>query len=280
MSLKHILVFVFLALFVFAGCEDDYYTPIAPSLRETDASWSPDGSTIAYCRHPLGVNDTAGIWLVDSDGTNDRYLCDGFQADWSPDGERLVVATLGWCIYLIDKDGSNFEWLIRDGASNSPTWSPDGKWVAFRRPFGGGGYLINLETREEKDIAGEDWAPDSRSMVYIIFEGGYSNREWIKIVDIQDSTIQVVREFDSHKDGALVPPPRWSPDGKKILFQINLDTWVVDTNGKCLRRLAKYATTPNWSHDGKHIVYTPYEDSARLWIMNANGWNKHPLREE
>lgn len=266
--------FALLAALVFViGCEKEDVFPEEPTLLETNAAWSPDGSTIAYA-------GSGGIWFVDADGTNYRYFSEGFQVDWSPDGERLVIATLGWNIYLIDKDGSNFEWLVYDGESNSPAWSPDGKWIAFVRPFAPGGlFWLNIETNESggvPHVGGGDWAPDSRHIVYVCYED-QGRKPIIRIVNIEDSTSQTVREFDS---GDISGDPRWSPDGKKILFMMGLDTWVIDSNGTNLKRLAKEAFYPNWSHDGEHIVYTPYEENARLWIMDADGRHKHPLKSK
>jgi len=120
-------------LIALTGCEDNNnYPPIAATRLETKASWSPDGSTIAYYRDRISPYDTTGIRLIDADGTNDRYLYPGLSADWSPDGKRLVVGTYSWEICIIDKDGSNVEWLITDGESNSPAWSPDGEKILFQ----------------------------------------------------------------------------------------------------------------------------------------------------
>jgi Tol biopolymer transport system component len=61
---------------------------------------------------------------------------------------------------------------------------------------------------------------------------------------------------------------------------MGLDIWVVDTSGENLKRLARNALDPNWSHDAEHIVYTPDEEDAQLWVMDANGKDKHPLKSE
>lgn len=267
--------FALLAALVFViGCEKEDVFPEEPTLLETNAAWSPDGSTIAYA-------GSGGIWFVDADGTNYRYFSEGFQADWSPEGERLVIATLGWCIYLIDKDGSNFEWLIRDGQSNSPTWSPDGEWVAFVRPFAFDGLdIINLETLEETVIPNAsrgDWSPDGQNLCFAYRFNGILG---IGYADISTREIKQIALLDEDEYGPIIPPPRWSPDGKKILFMMYFDTWIVDTNGENLKCLAEYAAYPNWSPDGKQIVFTKCDEDGRLWIMDADGRHKHPLKSK
>lgn len=276
-AFKYLPLVLLASLLFITGCGDR--TPIDPTLLELDAAWSPDGSTIAYhyC-HPRDP-DSSGIWLIDSNGTNPRLFAEGcIQADWSPDGKRLAIATAGWNIFLVGKDSANFEWLIRDGESNSPAWSPDGKWIAFVRPFNGGAYLIDLETHEQTAIpGGDDWSPDSKELVFPYMP---TDTIFLKVTTLSNMEVRIIFQKDKDKYGTISPPPRWSPDGEKILFQIDLDIWVIDTTGNNLKRLARDAIDANWSHDGEHIVYTPFEDSARLWIMNANGWNKHPLREK
>lgn len=265
---------VWLFLLALSACDPNPFE-LPPILLETRASWSPDGGTIAYYRCQVYGSDTAGIWLIDTNGTNNRFLCPGLSADWSPDGERLVVGTPDWNICLIDKDGSNFEYLVHDWSSVLPTWSPDGKWVAFARPFGGGSSIINVETLEEKPIpgGGYGWSPDSKQLVYMYLPGSC----YLKIVNLDDMNVRNVLVLELDKYGAASLPPRWSPDGERILFEMDISIWKVDTAGRNLIRLARNAVEPNWSPDGKRIVYTPYEDSARLWVMNSNGWCKHPL---
>src|SRR4051812_2101283 len=57
-------------------------------------AFSPDDSTIAFggpgdpARGQAGV---PGVWLMNADGTNRRWLCDGDHPKWSPDGKRLAV---------------------------------------------------------------------------------------------------------------------------------------------------------------------------------------------
>jgi TolB protein len=119
-------------------------------------SWSPDGKTIAFSRGPRIVFvDRPARWrlmLVDSDGAAERRFPGGLagqQPAWSPDGRQLAFVSYRdrygqTCdrdncypageIYVVRADGSNLRRLTRDKADDrSPTWSPDGEWIAFAR---------------------------------------------------------------------------------------------------------------------------------------------------
>lgn len=116
------------------------------------ASWSPDGSTIAFA---MG----GGIWLVNADGSQPRLLKDQVGGSyaviavrWSPDARKLAVSLEGtahcpWfcdtAVGTVNADGSGMRVLATAmeaasqfvGASphGAPIWSPDGGRIAFGR---------------------------------------------------------------------------------------------------------------------------------------------------
>ncbi len=121
---------------------------------QTDAAWSPDGSTIAYSQWQAvpgqaGVFDI-GVALMNRDGTNRRPLLaasgkrDVLTQSWSPDGRRIVFelatshpsgrasGSRQGDIAVINADGTGLRRLTRTSALESePVWSPDGRQIAF-----------------------------------------------------------------------------------------------------------------------------------------------------
>ncbi len=102
-------------------------------------SWSPDGRKLVYTASTdttrelrvIGLDGAAPVPLVTTPNTTSG------QARWSPDGSRIVFvqATYGgrnWDLWIVDADGSDLKDLTNTPQSeSSPTFSPDGKQVAY-----------------------------------------------------------------------------------------------------------------------------------------------------
>jgi Tol biopolymer transport system component len=70
----------------------------------TSASWSPDGSEIAFVRSD---SSSTQIYKIDVNSLEETRLAEGIWPTWSPDGEKLAFVGEGGSIYLMDADGSN-----------------------------------------------------------------------------------------------------------------------------------------------------------------------------
>jgi TolB protein len=125
---------------------------------DLSAAWSPDGRTIAFSRlaSPDRPVQESTLYLADADGSHLRQLgaaqVHGVSPAWSPDGKRLAFVSFSdgnappclaaSCppsgeLYVIGADGSGLRRLTRSRADDEhPTWSPDGRRIAFASGFG------------------------------------------------------------------------------------------------------------------------------------------------
>jgi len=123
--------------------------PARPVPTRAAATWSPDGSRIAFTRGTLTPSGLAqaAIYTVDPTGGTERLLLDdATEPDWSPDGTRIVFTSVRdhngeTCfhecgtsreIYVANADGTEIRRLTRSEADDhSPAFAPDGERIAF-----------------------------------------------------------------------------------------------------------------------------------------------------
>lgn len=111
-----------------------------------------------------------------------------------------------------------------------------------------------------------DWSPDGRR---IVFSAGYS----LFLVDADRSHLhRIVRKF--------AVEPAFAPDGKQVAFRDGgggFGIWVAKTNGGGKRKVISNGLDPDWSPDGKKIVFERHLD---LYVIPAKGGRPplHPKR--
>jgi Tol biopolymer transport system component len=115
--------------------------PIAAStFNEFDASFSPDGSKIAFSSDRTG--EGTEIWIVNRDGSGRRPVTRGANKPegsprWSPDGNHLAFDGLGddgqRQVFIVDQAGGEIRPIPqkRGAFDQVPSWSRDGIWVYF-----------------------------------------------------------------------------------------------------------------------------------------------------
>jgi dipeptidyl aminopeptidase/acylaminoacyl peptidase len=102
---------------------------------------SPDGSQIIFTRRWVDqVNDRweSSLWIMDADGSRLRFLVNGSDVQWSPDGRRIAylarVEPAGTQVHVrwMDAEGSVTQVTRVERAPTDVRWSPDGSQLAFR----------------------------------------------------------------------------------------------------------------------------------------------------
>ncbi|GGA59711.1 protein TolB [Edaphobacter acidisoli] len=186
-------------------------------------AWSPDGNQIAYSSSRTGDPE---IWIADANGSLARRITSFRGPDVSPVFNPKTGDQIAWIsgrtglpqLYIMGADGSNVTRLTDGGYVSSPSWSPDGHFVAFawNRKYGPG-------------------APGGQD-IYVM---EIATKRWIQV---------------THGMGQC-DFPSWSPDGRHIVFantpdgrQAHMRIWTMLADGTQMHPITgSGADMPNWS---------------------------------
>jgi dipeptidyl aminopeptidase/acylaminoacyl peptidase len=153
-----------------------------------------------------------------------------------------------------------------------PTWSPDGKSIAFISNLSGrnnlwlvpaeGGWPVQLTVSDQRQTA-PAWSPDGK---WIAYQSDYDGDEQWDIFLVSPKTGKVVNLTQTREIAEL--NPTWSPDGRYLAYEVKPKTsaaYEIDIYDMVLREVKHLTTStpqdkrnmiPIWSKDGAYIVYT------------------------
>jgi Tol biopolymer transport system component len=225
----------------------------------------------------------------------------GFQqnARFSPDGNQTAFTWFG------DKDYNEDVYVMRIGdgkplrlttdpaKDETPTWSPDGRYIAFRRKHDHKGeiYVVPALGGPERklltlknaffDELPLDWSPDGKYLAYV--DSGPSQSDVIFLLAVDNP--QDKRPLSTSFVGQADFSPRFSPDGRTVAFVQFADVrdiFLVPTAGGEPRRLTfdnAYISGLDWTPDGAYIVFLSDRlgGRPRLWKVSASGGPPEPL---
>jgi Tol biopolymer transport system component len=103
---------------------------LTTSRNVSDVSWSPKGDLLAYVQNWSEETLEGDVSLIRPDGEGARMLVEGDAPTWSPDGKRLAYVHEGG-IWIVGTDGAGARRIVENG--HSPAWSRDGTLIAFMR---------------------------------------------------------------------------------------------------------------------------------------------------
>jgi Tol biopolymer transport system component len=217
------------------------------------ASWSPDGTQIAYDSWHFAERDF-DIWVMNADGSSKRQLTTSPLRDvlpaWSPDGRSIAFSrkrahSRVEDLWLIRPDGSGEHLYVRGAAGGG--WSPDGRHYVYS--LGGDLYVAGrrlTRTRAYEAAGAGSWSPDGRKIVFTSWPVGKFGD--VYLLDVKSGKTK--RLTSSRGDDT---DASWSPDGRQILFDStrdgNREVYVMNADGSGARNL----------------THNPAEDWADTW---------------
>ena len=183
-------------------------------------AWSGDGNKLAFSD---ARSSDPEIYTIDAAGSGLKQITTFRGPDVSPTWNPKTNSQIAWCsgrsglpqIYIMDSDGTNVQRLTDGGYATSPSWSPNGQFIAFawNRKYGPG-------------------APGGQD-IYIM---DIASKRWTQL---------------THDEGRE-DFPSWSPDGRHIVFQREKggsEIWTMLSDGTEQHRLTQSSgnSMPNWS---------------------------------
>ena len=150
------LVIIIITLSGF-GCSNNPKDTIGPSPEtyEFDVAWSPDGEIIAACWHGLPSIRDRGIYFINtSDWSVEPFLVEEgigslyYSPSWSPDGKWLAFAKDAQ-IYKIKRNGDSLTQLTFTNRQWDCSWSYSDTLISYRISFGDSSGIWIMNTNGE-----------------------------------------------------------------------------------------------------------------------------------
>jgi Tol biopolymer transport system component len=218
------------------------------SVPGIDATWSPDGSRIAFLNgDALDVATASGSDVTTLATGVVPPLSDGTGPVWSPDGAEIAFAA-GSAVEVVPTDGSAMPQVVfnQPGDNVNPTWSHDGTALAFER-FADGRWSIWLV------------APDGTNAREAPLSAGASANNRF---------------------------PQWSPVDDRLAFLSDRSgqyaLYVVAADGTTTQPLidgVNPGSAARWSFDGSELAVSSAHDCGRfgIYVVQASG-SAQPVR--
>ncbi len=187
---------------------------------------------------------------------------------------RILVFTL--CLFLLFATTSTAKILVTSYIAEDVR----AKHIVMMEDDGTG--IQTIHTDDNLNPLAARWAPDGKQIVFYRFR---------KPGDAQSGEIVLINSDGTNERlltrGMLDRHPVFSPDGQSVMFprteridNENKDSiCILNLGSGKIKKITDFAVNfPDWSPDGKQIVYSPITKignfTSTLWIMDANG--RHP----
>lgn len=267
---------------------------------------SPSALSASWIAFRVGDGPAPGLYFERPDGAERQLVASGdiYDPRWSPDGTKIAywdrndsmvkvidvvthtVRSLA-CAAGSSNEGHGFEF------GPSEEWSYDSKKLAYTDCIGNL-VVIDASNGATTTIGSSSawerfpgWDPTGDRLAFAC--GALGND-----VCLSDSQGNHLGTISFSSSTQVLPSPRFSPDGKRLLVPRNtggvgfFKLVVVNTDGTNRRDLTDpnadfstvLASVPVWSPDGRHIAFSTSESSGRVLDVDSGAPPTAPSQVE
>jgi dipeptidyl aminopeptidase/acylaminoacyl peptidase len=293
---------------------DPALAEIAATHRFLQAAISPDGAHVAYVESLAAAGQSA-IYIAPhtrvtaGDG---KIGSDEEAISWSPDSKQLAFLSDRekrdqLQLYVAPADGSAPRQLTHlKGLMGDPKWSPDGKRIAIlfteNLPHAAGpldpvppdsGVLgsqiyeqrlavVDVATGLVRQLSPKDmyvyefdWSPDGRAFAATAAPGAGDDNWWTAQLYTMPAEGGAMKSIYKPPVEQQIAVPRWSPDGKQVVFIGGLmsdegstggDVFAIAAAGGTVRDLTPGITSSasnlSWPRNSKQLFFTEHYDGG------------------
>lgn len=208
-------------------------------------AWSPDGRRIVYTRFDEGLGSLQLLFLAS--------------------GSTVTVPTT--------RNGLNYASAFSpDGRTLAYTRSGEGGTDIFRVDVGDMCCLQRLTVGRFADNLSPTYSPDGRRIAFVSTRAGPPQ---IYVMSADGTDQELLASFDFGATGSSFAP-EWSPDGAQVAFHRAIEgqfqVFVLDLVSRRVRQLTSAGRNedPTWAPDGRHVAYVSSRSGRRqLWIVDT-----------
>lgn len=270
-----------------------------------DPAYSPDGLELAFMTEdPDGEYPDIDIYTIPaSGGTASPLMANNTTHDvdphWSADGESIVYVGIDeWGnseLYTVPASGGTPTQLTNMSLVASPTWSPDGKTIAFSAPAkngevfdswswqiftvpAGGGTPTQITNNSVDDLFWYDaesggleatYSPDGQTIAYTQTDPEHFNNDIYTIPATGGTPTNLTQGRMIEGSRIEASGPAWSPDGSKIVFSMSYhQLYLIPAKGGTPTHLpttsSLWAQSPDWG-----VAATPMGPKSKEECKNG-----------
>ena len=263
---------------------------------------SPDGKQVLYSRTWINLVDDkreTDLWIMNSDGSTNRFFLNGSNGKWSPDGSKIAFTKKGEpsgtqiFVKYLGVEGEPTQVTKLKKSPSSMVWSPDGKYLAFTMHVAAAPALKPQGvptppkgaswTKAPQVIDQVDYTQDRvgflergfRQLFIVPADGGTARQVTFGEYADVSGGIAWLKDSQSIVFSSLQIPDAEYARGQSNLYSVNVNTMKVTEITS--REGTEYA--PRVSPDGSKIAFigstwsTNFYHDRKMYLMDVDGSN-------